>query len=324
MSTVAKKQKARNPLGESWGRRTLNAMRAHWQIYIIILLPIVWYAIFAYMPMAGLQLAFKKYMPRRGIWGSPWVAFKNFQNVFIDPAFLRSVWRTLSINILRLVFVFPFPIILALLLNEMKAKRYKSVLQTVMTFPHFLSWVIVSSILTNVLSADGLANSVIRMLGGRTVDFLGSEKLFQPMLYITDIWKSSGWSMIVYLAAITDIDMEQYEAAEIDGASRWQMITHVTLPSISNTIVIMFILAAGNIMTAGFNQVFNFSNAAVRKTAETLDMYIYRITFQAAPDFGFSMAITVFRSVINMLLLLITDRGAKLLGGSGLFSINPN
>ena len=320
MSTVAKKQKARNPLGESWGRRTLNAMRAHWQIYIIILLPIVWYAIFAYMPMAGLQLAFKKYMPRRGIWGSPWVAFKNFQNVFIDPAFLRSVWRTLSINILRLVFVFPFPIILALLLNEMKAKRYKSVLQTVMTFPHFLSWVIVSSILTNVLSADGLANSVIRMLGGRTVDFLGSEKLFQPMLYITDIWKSSGWSMIVYLAAISGIDQDQYEASEIDGANHWQKMIYITIPSLMPTIIVMFILATGSLMSAGFDQIFNLSNSATKNVAEILDMYIYRITFQTAPDYGLSTAISLMRSVVNMTLLLLADRGSKLMGGNGLFA----
>jgi len=320
MSNVTRRQTNRVLTGASWGKRTLTGIRMHWQIYVIVLLPIIWYAIFAYLPLGGLQLAFKKYMPRRGIWGSPWEGFKNFQNVFIDPAFMRSIWRTLSINILRLVFVFPFPIILALLLNEMKAQRYKGILQTVMTFPHFLSWVIVSSILTNVLAADGLVNSFIRLLGGSTVDFLGSEKLFQPMLYITDIWKSSGWSMIVYLAAISGIDQDQYEAAEIDGASHWQKMIYITIPNLMPTIIIMFILATGSLMSAGFDQIFNLSNSATKNVAETLDMYIYRITFQSAPDYGLSTAISLMRSLVNMLLLLLADRGSKLMGGSGLFA----
>ncbi len=305
---------------EGWRRRTANAFKAHWQIYIIILLPIIWYAIFAYLPMGGLQLAFKKYMPRRGIWGSPWNGLTNFNNVFIDPAFMRSIWRTLSINLLRLVFVFPFPIILALLLNEMQAKRYKSTLQTIMTFPNFLSWVIVSSILTNVLASDGLVNSFLRALGIAEVNFLGSEQLFQPMLYITDIWKSSGWSMIVYLAAISGIDQDQYEAAEIDGANHWQKLIRITIPNLMPTIVVMFILATGNLMSAGFDQIFNLSNSATKNVAETLDMYIYRITFQSAPDYGLSTAISLMRSLVNMLLLLLADRGAKLMGGTGLFA----
>ena len=271
------------------------------------------------MPMAGLQLAFKKYMPRRGIWGSPFTGLTNFKNVFVDPDFMRSIWRTLSINLLRLVFVFPVPIILALLLNELGGKKYKSTLQTIMTFPNFLSWVIVSSILTTVLSSDGLVNSILRAIGLSSVNFLGSESLFQPMLYITDIWKSSGWSMIVYLAAISGIDQDQYEAAELDGASHFQKLIHITLPNLMPTIIIMFILATGNLMSAGFDQIFNLSNAATKNVAETLDMYIYRITFQSAPNYGLSTAISLMRSVVNMVLLLLADRGAKLMGGNGLF-----
>lgn len=300
-------------------RATLLGMRSNWQIYMIILLPLVWYFVFSYMPMAGLQLAFKKYMPRRGIWGSPFTGLTNFKNVFKDPAFMRSVWRTLSINILRLVFVFPVPIVLALLLNELGGNKFKSVLQTIMTFPNFLSWVIVSSILTTVLSSDGLVNSILNALGLSSVNFLGSEKLFQPMLYLTDIWKSSGWSMIVYLAAISGIDMDQYEAAELDGASHFQKMIHITIPNLMPTIIVMFILATGNLMTAGFDQIFNLSNAATKNVAETLDMYIYRITFQTAPDYGLSTAISLMRSVVNMVLLLLADRGSKLMGGNGLF-----
>lgn len=300
-------------------RNTLKGVRASWQIYFIILLPIVWYVVFSYMPMAGLQLAFKKYMPRRGIWGSPFTGLTNFRNVFKDPAFMRSVWRTLSVNILRLVFVFPVPIILALLLNELGGNKFKSALQTIMTFPNFLSWVIVSSILTTVLSSDGLVNSVLRAVGLSSVNFLGSEKLFQPMLYLTDIWKSSGWSMIVFLAAISGIDMDQYEAAELDGASHFQKLIHITLPNLMPTIIVMFILATGSLMSAGFDQIFNLSNAATKNVAEILDMYIYRITFQTAPDYGLSTAISLMRSIVNMVLLLLADRGSKLMGGNGLF-----
>lgn len=305
---------------KSSGTKILKAIAKHWQIYLLLLLPLAWYVIFAYMPMAGLQLAFKKYMPRLGVWGSPLIGTTNFKNAFIDPAFMRSIWRTLSINVLRLVFVFPFPIMLALLLNEMRGKRYKRILQTVMTFPNFLSWVIVSSILTNVLASDGLANSVLRAIGLEGVNFLGSESLFQPMLYMTDIWKSSGWSMIIYLAAISGIDQEQYEAAEIDGANHWQKLIHITIPNLMPTIIIMFILATGNLMSAGFDQIFNLSNAATKNVAEILDMYIYRITFLSAPNYGLSTAISLMRSFVNMALLLVADRGARFMGGSGLFA----
>ena len=292
----------------------------HRQIYVILLLPLIWYIVFAYIPMGGLSLAFKDYRANLGILRSPFSGLKNFRLVFSDPTFFRAVRRTLSINILRLVFVFPFPILFAILLNELHLPKYKKFVQTVMTFPHFLSWIIVSSILINILSIDGIVNGVLLLFGITPISFLGNEKLFQPMLYITDIWKSAGWSMIIYLAAISGIDQEQYEAADIDGASRLQKITRITLPNLLPTIVVMFILATGYLMTAGFDQIFNLNNAAVRGVSETLDMYIYRITFLSAPNFGFSMAVSLFRSVVNLVLLLAADRGAKLMGGSGLFA----
>ncbi len=304
------------------GRGLFDVLKKYKAIYFLILPGLIWYLMFAVAPLSGLQLAFKVYRAKLGIWGSPWNGLKNFDRMFSNPEFANAIRQTLLINVLRLLVTFPFPVIMAVLFNEMRFSRSKNPLQVIFTLPHFLSYVVVASIFTNILSNDGMVNNVIAALGGERVKIIGSNSAFLPLLYSTNIWHSAGWSMIVYLAAITDIDMEQYEAAEIDGASRWQMIVHVTVPCIANTIVIMFILAAGNIMTAGFDQVFNFSNAAVRKTAETLDMYIYRITFQSAPDFGFSMSVTVFRSTINMLLLLITDRGAKLLGGTGLFSVN--
>ena len=161
---------------------------------------------------------------KAGIWGSPWCGLENFQYVFRDPSFLKSVGTTLWINAGRLIFQFPIPIILALLMNELKMKRYKKVVQTVLTFPQFLSWVIVASIVINILSYDGLVNSLILSFGGETVNFTGNANLFQPLLYITENWKSAGWSAIIYMAAISGIDMDQYEAADLDGASRVQKI----------------------------------------------------------------------------------------------------
>ena len=287
-------------------------------IYTLLLPGLIWYIIFAYGPMGGLSLAFKTYKANLGILASPWAGMINYSRVFSDPAFVNSVFRTLNINIGRLIFQFPVPIILALVLNEIKFVRFKKIVQTVFTFPHFLSWVVIASVLTNVLASDGLINNVLSALNLDTVGFLSSPPIFQPMLYITEIWKSSGWGAIVYIAAISSVDMDQYEAAEIDGASRLQRIFRITLPNIMPTIVVMFILAVGGVMTAGFDQIFNLSNVSVRGVSETLDMYVYRITFQAPTDFSFSMAVSLFKSVINMILLLLADKGSKMMGGGGL------
>ena len=287
--------------------------------YILILPGIVWYAIFAYIPIFGLTLAFRKYMAKLGMFGSPWVGLKNFQNVFADPAFFASIITTLRINAGRLICVFPFPILFAIIINELRLGRPKKILQSIYTFPNFLSWVIVSSIMINVLGLRGLLNSVLGLLfGTQPIAFLGKPDYFYQVVYLTDIWKTAGWSAIIYMASISGIDMEQYEAAEIDGASRLQRIWYITLPGIKSTILVLFILAVGNLMSGGFDQIFNLSNSATIKVAETLDMYIYRITFRGSVDFGFSSAVAMFRSVINMVLLVAADRVSKAVGGSGL------
>lgn len=288
-------------------------------IYFIMLPSIVWYLLFSYVPMAGLSLAFKTYKAKLGIWRSPFVWFKNFERLFVDPRFLDSVGRTLKINGGRLILTFPFAIILAILLNELRMGKFKKILQVTFTFPHFLSWVIIASIITNVLSFDGLVNSAIEMLGGSYVNFIGNQKLFVPLVYITEVWKGAGWSAIIYMAAIAGIDQEQYEAADIDGAGRWDKIRRITIPSILPTITIMFILAAGNVMTKGFDQVFNMDNDAVRKVSQTLDMYIYNVTFNAKKtDFGYSTALSLFRSVVNLIFLVVANTITKKLGGNGL------
>ncbi|MCM3783605.1 ABC transporter permease subunit [Neobacillus mesonae] len=300
-------------------RRLFAEIWKHRMTYTLLIPGLIWLILFAYLPMGGLSLAFKEYKANLGIWGSPWVGFENFQYVFRDPAFLDAVWRTLYINILKLVVQFPFPILLALMLNELRMRRTKKLFQTVFTFPHFLSWIIVSGIVINVLAYDGLVNSALALVGLPTINFLGSEDTFVPMLLLTDIWKSTGWGAIIYLAAISGIDQDQYESAQIDGASRLQQMFRITLPNILPTITVMFILNVGGLMSSGFDQIFNLANAATQNVSEVLDVYIYRITFQSSTDFSFSTAVSLFRSLVNMILLLAADRVAKKLGGDGLF-----
>ena len=301
--------------------RTGREVWKHKEKYMLILPGLTWYIVFAYIPMYGLTLAFRRFMARLGIFRSPWIGLDNFRNVFADPAFMESIYTTLWINSGRLIFVFPFPILLALIINELRLGRSKKILQSIFTFPHFLSWVIVASIMINVLGHRGLVNSLTGLLfGAEPISFLGTPSLFQPIVYATDIWKSAGWSAIIYMASIAGIDTEQYEAAEIDGSTRLQRMWHITLPGIKPTIIVLFILAVGNLMTGGFDQIFNLSNPATIRVAEILDMYIFRITFRGSIDFSFSAAVALFRSVINLILLLAADRIIKRIGGSGLLA----
>ena len=307
-------------------RKTLDGQRRSlWveifknkEIYLLALPAVIWYAVFCYMPMGGLTLAFKSFKANLGIWGSPWNGLTNFESLFRDPAFGRSVGVTLWINAVELVLCFPAPILLALMLNELRMGRYKKVLQTVYTFPHFLSWVIIASIVKNLLSIDGVVNGLMANLGMEKVSFLGNKNLFRPLIYITEIWKEAGWSSIIYLAAISGVDQQLYEVAEIDGASRLQRVLHITLPSIFPTIAVMLILQMGGIMGGHFDQIYNLQNDIIASSAETLNLYIYRITFQRTPNYGFSTAVNLFCSVINMALLLSTNKIAERFGGVGL------
>ena len=291
----------------------------HRQVYVLLLPGILYYVIFCYVPMAGLQLAFKQFNARLGIWGSRWVGLLNYTFVIRDPAFWRAMINTVTISIQRLIFQFPVPIILALLINEFSPRRYKRILQTIYTFPHFLSWVIIAGIMFNLLEANGLINNTLMALGFGSVNFLTSQKLIRPLLYITENWKSSGWAAIIYLAAISGIEMEQYESAIIDGASRFQRMIYITLPGISVTIIVMLILSIGNIMNAGFDQIFNMGNAVIQGDIDILDWYIYRITFQGPADFGFSTAISLLKAAINFTFLLTANQLAKMITGTGLF-----
>lgn len=308
--------------------RTLNGPKkslarqiwdARW-LYLLILPGVLYFVVWHYMPMEGILLAFKKYNARLGIWGSEWVGLKNFKRIFITPAAIKAILNTLRVSLSRLVIEFPAPIILALLLNEVVGKRFKKVLQTVYTFPHFLSWVVVSIIVSNFLSNAGFFNSLLRELGFESVNFLADKALFRPLIYFTSIWKEVGWSSIIYMAAISNVDPALYEAAELDGAGRLQQAWHITVSSIRDTIVLMFIMSVGSMMNAGFDQIFNMSNDVVKEAGQIIDTYVYDITFLSAPNYGFSTAVEVFKAVINLILMLLANKVSKKATGNALFN----
>lgn len=306
VNTSTTKSRKQGSNSKKKGTPLLRIWKARW-LYLLALPFMVWLIVFCYGPMYGVLMAFEDYKASLGVLGSEWVGLKHFRRIFIIPAAKRAIANTLVISISRLIFEFPAPIILAVLITEMRGTKLKKVYQTIFTFPHFLSWIVVSAILGNFLSSNGAINVMLANLGIEKMNFLGNVPLFRPMLYATSIWKGVGWSAIIYMAALAGIDPTLYEAADIDGATRLQRIRYVMLPGIKSTIIIMFILAVGGVMDAGFDQIFNMRNAIVTETAQILDTYIYDITFASTPNYGFSTAVGLFKAVINFILLVLAN-----------------
>ena len=296
----------------------LTYLIRHKYMYLMLVPAVVYYVVFCYVPMFGASIAFKKFNPMVGIWGSEWVGLKYFSQLFSLNKFYQVFWTTLSISFVRLVWGFPFPILIALLLNELRTPRLKRSIQTAVYVPQFISWVVLGGILTNLLSADsGIVNGVIKALGFQPVGFLTDERYFIPTMVVSMIWKTFGWNTIIYLAALTSVDPQLYEAAIVDGAGRFKRILHVTLPCLIPTIVIMLILRTGTIMDAGFDQVYNMYNNSVRSVAEILDTYIYEKGI-IDTKYSYTTAIGLFKSVIGLGMVLLTDRLAKGLGQQGI------
>lgn len=287
--------------------------------YILTIPAIVYYFIFAYFPMYGSLLAFKEFSYMDGILGGKWVGLKYFKEIFSDSLFLKSFANTLIISMGRIVFEFPAPIILALFMNEIGKVRLKRFFQTVYTFPHFISWIVVAGVMMNILSDAGVLNQVIITLGGQKVSLLTEPRIFRGLLYITDNWKEAGWGTIIYLAAIAGIPPELYEAANIDGAKRLHMIRYITWPAICSVTGILLILSIGNFMNAGFDQILNMYNPIVYNVSDIIDTYVYRRTFVTGLDFSSSTAIGLFKSVINVILLYLANFIVKRTSGEGIF-----
>ncbi len=273
--------------------------------------------LFVYVPLYGLQLAFKRFRLIDGIWASPWIGLHHFRILLSSASFLQVLRNTIEISIGRLIFTFPAPILLALLLNELRNRTFKRTVQSILYLPHFLSWVIMAGIIFNVLSLrTGVVNNVLAEIGLPRIMFLGNPRAFRPLIYGSAIWKSAGWGTIIYLAAIAGIDPQLYESAIIDGANRLRRALHITIPSMAYAIVILLILNIGNMLDAGFDQIFNLINPATQSVGDIIDTYVYRLGI-AEGRYDFTTAVGLFKNVFNCLLLFGANRLVKVFGHEG-------
>ncbi len=288
-------------------------------LMFMILPAVVFYAIFSYGPMYGILIAFKKFQPRKGILGSDWIGFDNFEVIFSLDKFWEVLRNTVIIGAGKVIISFVAALMVALILNEIRMLRFKKTVQTVVTFPHFLSWVVVAGFVRSLFDYNGAVNDIIAMLGGARIDFQTSGVFFLLVLFLSDIWKEAGWGSIVYLATMAGIPPELYEAADIDGATRLQKIKYVTLPSIKATAILLLIMSVGGILSAGFDQILNLYNELVYNVSDILDTYIYRMTVGGTGlTTGQSTAVGLFKSVVSFIMVLATDRIAKACGERGI------
>ncbi|KAB8139313.1 sugar ABC transporter permease [Gracilibacillus oryzae] len=288
-------------------------------LYLMVLPGLAYFLIFKYFPMWGIVIAFQDYSPFLGVFGSEWVGFEHFQYFFSNPDFLRLLRNTFILALYDLVFFFPAPIILALMLNEIRISIYKRALQTMVYVPHFMSWVIIASISYVFLTTGGgVVNDLIAKLIGQEINFLSSPEWFRPMIIGQIIWKETGWGTVIFLAALASVDQEQYEAAIVDGAGRFRRLWHVTLPALRSTIVILLILRLGNFLDTGFQQIYLMSNSLNRSVADVFDTYVYFVGITEGA-FSYSTAVGLFKSVVGIVLIVGADRIAKKLGQGGLF-----
>lgn len=300
-------------------RSARHPLMRHKTLYLMALPGIVYFLIFKYAPMGGLVIAFQNYVPSLGISGSKWVGFTHFIRFFSQDTFLQLLVNTVTVSLLLLIFSFPMPIILALLLNEVRGTVFKRGVQTIIYLPHFMSWVIVVSIFYVLLTIDGGAvNNLIVSAGGQPVPFLTDPNWLRPMYVIQEIWKGAGWGTIVYLAAITAVDMELYEAAEMDGAGRLRQTWHITLPAIRPTIIVMFILAIGDFLELGFEHMFLVLNSLNREVADIFDTYVY-ITGIQNGQLSFATAVGLFKGLVGLLLVIMANKLAKRFGEEGVY-----
>ena len=286
----------------------INVLMWKNRYYYLLLLPaLLFFLLFKYVPMAGVVLAFKDYSFQGGIFGSEWVGFEHFKRLFSSASFYEILRNTLIIIIYKLIFCFPVAIIFALLLNEIKNMKFKKMIQTISYLPYFISWVVLGTIIMELLSpSQGVVNYLLGLIGIAPIHFLADTRYFRGVLVVTDIWKNVGWDSIIYLSAIAGVDVSQYESASIDGANRWNKAIRITLPSIMPTIVTMFILRMGNIMEGSFDQVFNLYNEIVYSVADTIDTYVYRVGLTDM-QYDYTTAVGLFKNVIGFTLVILSN-----------------
>lgn len=301
------------------GLGMLKTIRKYKLLYLMILPGFIYFVIFKYLPMGGLIISFQDYQPFLGIQGSPWVGFKHFIRLFTEPTFTMLLSNTLILFALELIFFFPLPIIISLMLNEVRYKLFKNSIQTMIYIPHFMSWVIIVSITYVFLNVDGgVINELIAAFGGKKISFLTSPEWLRTIYIGQIIWKEVGWSTIIYLAAITVVDTQLYEAAEMDGASRMRKIWHVTLPAIRPVIITLLILKVGNTLELGFEHMYLLLNSLNREVGEIFDTYIYTAGLKNG-QLSFSTTVGLFKGFVGLILVMMTNRLAKKFGEDGVY-----
>jgi putative aldouronate transport system permease protein len=300
--------------------RTSNMryLRNHWILYVMLVFPVLFYFLFHYLPIPGLAIAFKDYNMFKGIWNSEWVGLRYFRQAFGFELFWVAVRNTMVLNVIGLVLGFPAPILLALLLNELRNKHFKKITQTVLYLPHFISWVIVGGMMYQLFASSGFINTVIKKLGGSPVPFLSNSGWWIFTYFIVGQWKNIGWNTIIYLSAMTGVDSELYEAARVDGCSRFRMMFSITLPCIMDTVMILLILSIGSLASIGFEQPYVMQNSVVMDVADVISTYVYRVGLQQA-KLSIGSAIGLSQSLINFVLVISANMISKRLTDKGIW-----
>ncbi|MCT4544887.1 MAG: ABC transporter permease subunit [Vallitalea sp.] len=288
-------------------------------LFLLLLPVIVYFIIFHYVPMYGAIISFKEFYPRLGIWGSKWVGLEHFKRLFSGIYFFPVLRNTLIISFGKLLFGFPAPIILCILLNEVRRKRFKKAVQTITYLPHFISWVVLAGIVMEVLSPSrGIINYIIQAIGFDPIFFIAEKNWFRKVVVSSSIWRNTGWETVIYMAAIVGINPQLYESAEIDGANRFKKIFHITLPSITPTIIIMLIFAIGRIITDDFDQIYNLLNAKVMDVGDVISTYTYRVGLEQM-NYSYSAAVGLFKNIISLVMVMTSNFIAKKISGNSLW-----
>ena len=318
MTTKAAERRAVHGTGKQYWHRLGNEVRRDKWLYLLLLPGLIYFIVFKYLPMFGIVIAFENYVPYSGVFGSQWVGFKWFNYFFGFPAWTNYLINTLILSVMNIVFFFPAPIILALMLNEMMSLRYKKTLQTLLYVPHFISIVIVVSITFVMFGPSGIVYKATQNLLGHPINYMGSPDTFRWMIIGQTIWKETGWGTIIFLAALTNVDTQLYEAAMVDGAGRLRRLWHITLPAIRSTIVLMLILRMGSVLDTGYDHLILMANPLNRKASQTLDVFVYQQGIQSG-QFSYASAIGLMKSIVSVTLVLASNKIAHLLGEQGLY-----
>ena len=301
------------------GKRVQKVLKRDWQLLVLCALPVLYFIVFHYIPMYGVQIAFKDFKATDGIWGSAWVGFKHFKRFFASSQFVSLIKNTLGLSLLQILLGFPVPIILAIMLNQVKNQRFRKFAQSILYCPHFISIVVLAGMLYIFLSPrNGIVNTIIKILGGEAIFFLGEAKYFKLTFVISGIWQNAGWSALIYIAALAGISPDLYEAAQVDGANKWQRIRHIDIPGIMPTIIMMLIMEIGKVMSLGFQKAYLLQNAQNLSASEIISTYIYKVGMLDA-QYSYSAAVNLFNNVINIILLVTFNKLAKKLTDNSLW-----